>query len=395
MSNLGKLVIAITATTKGLEKAVTKSKSLLGGLTKGAAIPAVLGGAGAGAAASSLARIGDQYAYLGKQLEYMTGNAQDAERVQEQLHKISQETGTTMEANAGTFVKLSLASKQTGLTMDENLETIATLNKIMALTGTSGQQASAAVLQLSQALTSGKLAGDEFRSISENAPGLLMAIADASGIAAEDLREMSSQGKLTSQLLGEAFVTLNEQGTAVFGELPQTVSRGMNAIALSFGKVWDYINDNTGIIGRIEDALFQLAYYIEENAYQIEKWVNDGWNALIEKGPGVVDTITAIWGAIETLVGWITKAVEGYGVFLERLRAQNELMAAYQDLRRQEQYTQRQLEEGGYTQEEFDAIDPYAARNNVMNQVNNFNQNVSRSDVENITGEAALQASRI
>ena len=72
-------------------------------------------------------------------------------------------------------------------------------------------EASAAFTQLSQALGSGALRGDEFRSIAEQAPLVLQAISDETGIAAGDLKEYAAQGLLTSDIVIKALKRIESE----------------------------------------------------------------------------------------------------------------------------------------------------------------------------------------
>ncbi len=273
MAQLGKLSIAITATTKGLDKAAAKAKKALKSIGSAAnSLGGVLGIAGTGAAALGLVRVADAYSVMGSQLEYVTGSAEKAEHVQSQLYEISKQTGTNMKENADSFTKLTQAQEQTGLTTEQNLKVIGTLNALMIKTGTSGSQASAAMLQLSQALTSGKLAGDEFRSMSENAPGLLNALGEAMQIPRDQLKQMASDGELTSERLAQAFLDIAESGAVAFEDLPETASKGWNAVVLAFEQAWDKINDKTGIMKSLHDMLLEVGNWLEENTERFVEW---------------------------------------------------------------------------------------------------------------------------
>lgn len=249
---------------------VSKAKSVsVSGLTP---LQTALGGLATGASIVGLAKIGDKFTVMGSQLEYATGSAEDAVRVQDKLYQVSKKTGTQMEDNAGTFVKLQQASKMTGLSMEENLTVIGAINSLMIKTGTSGIQASAAMLQLSQALTSGKLAGDEFRSMAENAPGVLNALSEAMGIPRNELKDLASQGELTSQRLGQALLSIAESSDESFSDLPKTAAKGWNAVVLAFESAWARIGTESGVLGFMHDSLINLAEWIEENSVVFGEW---------------------------------------------------------------------------------------------------------------------------
>ena len=76
--------------------------------------------------------------------------------------------------------------------------------KSFKIGGASGQEQSAGMYQLTQALASGRLQGDEFRSIMENAPMLAQAISNYVGVGMGDLRQLSSEGKLTAEIIKNA-----------------------------------------------------------------------------------------------------------------------------------------------------------------------------------------------
>jgi len=74
-------------------------------------------------------------------------------------------------------------------------------NAVAIANGASAQAASAAFLQLSQALGSGRLQGDEFRSIAEQVPGILRLVADEMGVTVGQLKKLGADGKITSDIL--------------------------------------------------------------------------------------------------------------------------------------------------------------------------------------------------
>ncbi|EJS85907.1 Putative tail length tape measure protein, putative phage associated protein, partial [Pasteurella multocida subsp. multocida str. Anand1_buffalo] len=74
-----------------------------------------------------------------------------------------------------------------------------TLNKAMAVGGVGAQEQATALFQLSQALGSGRLQGDEFKSISESAPIILDVVAEYMGKSRAEVQKLASEGKITSK----------------------------------------------------------------------------------------------------------------------------------------------------------------------------------------------------
>lgn len=99
-----------------------------------------------------------------------------------------------------------------GVSLKDITSTFGGFRTAAVLGGATAAEASAAFTQLSQALGSGALRGDEFRSIAEQAPLVLQAISDETGVAAGDLKEYAAQGLLTSDIVIKALKRIEAEG---------------------------------------------------------------------------------------------------------------------------------------------------------------------------------------
>ena len=109
----------------------------------------------------------------------------------------------------------------------EAVKFTSTLDKAFKVSGTSAGEASAAMYQLNQAMTAGKLQGDEFRSVMENAPILAQKIAESIGVSMAQLKKLGSEGKITSDVIKKAVLGSADDIEAKYNQMP-----------LTFGKVW-------------------------------------------------------------------------------------------------------------------------------------------------------------
>ena len=107
------------------------------------------------------------------------------------------------------------------------------LNKVFRISGSSATEASNATYQLTQALASGRLQGDELRSILENAPLLAQEVAKYLGVSVGELRKMASEGLVTSDVIIDALFGAADSIEQRFSELPRTL-----------GDVWTSIKNN-------------------------------------------------------------------------------------------------------------------------------------------------------
>ena len=104
------------------------------------------------------------------------------------------------------------------------------INKQFALAGTSAQGAQAAMLQLTQAMSSGVLRGEELNSVLEQAPTITQAIAKYMGVTIGELRELASEGQVTAQVVKAALFAAAEETNAAFEAVPLTFSQGWNMV---------------------------------------------------------------------------------------------------------------------------------------------------------------------
>ena len=96
------------------------------------------------------------------------------------------------------------------------------INKQYVLAGTSAEGAAAATLQLTQALSSGTLRGEELNSVLEQAPTIVQAIGDYLGKTTGEIRELASEGQITSEVVKAAILSAAEETNAAFDAMPVT-----------------------------------------------------------------------------------------------------------------------------------------------------------------------------
>ena len=119
----------------------------------------------------------DKMQSLHSQLKQVTSGMTDYTHAEKALFEISQRTTASLEATTQTFVSTKRALAEMGVTTNQTLK----FTETMAVGGVNAESQKSALLQLSQALGSGVLQGDEFRSIAENAPSILDVVAEYMG----------------------------------------------------------------------------------------------------------------------------------------------------------------------------------------------------------------------
>lgn len=199
------------------------------------------------------------------------------------------------------------------------------IQKQMTIAGASTQEASNAMLQLSQALGSGVLRGDELNSIFEQAPNLIQSIADYLDVPIGKIREMAADGQLTADTVKAAIFSSADDINAKFEAMPMTWGQVwtsfQNSALMAFQPVLDKVNElanNDQFQGFVENAIGLLA--------QLAVYVLDFFNTLASIGTFISDN----WSIIAPIVYGVIAALIAYAAISGIVAAVNGVMAAAQ-----------------------------------------------------------------
>lgn len=166
---------------------------------------------------------------LNQKLEFLTGDT----GAYKKLFTMTQEVGVTMESANKIITRFAVVTNR-AFSIETMSEWSGTLIKSARATGTSTQEMTGALIQITQAMSAGRLMGDEYRSVTENLPLLTVALRDIFGRSTSSLKELSSQGLITNEVLIEAFGRTKE--------LLQGFPDSTDTIEASFGRLsssWD------------------------------------------------------------------------------------------------------------------------------------------------------------
>ncbi len=173
---------------------------------------------------------GDKFAQLEGRLKVVAGSSAAAGAAFRDLFQVSQRLGVATEETVQVFARLALGGKELGATRTEMVRLVETVQQFGRISGASQAEAAAGAQQLAQALASGKLQGDELRSILENMPRLAQAIAAGLNVSVGRLREMGSEGQLTGDKVFKAILSQTEKANQEFSALPKSVGQAWTAV---------------------------------------------------------------------------------------------------------------------------------------------------------------------
>lgn len=219
----------------------------------------VAGVLGAAFGVRELVQTADSFTEMENKIRNATESAEEFDDVMGKLRQMSNETRTDVTDNAQAFVRFNLVMRNMGHTTDETLRLIETLNKSLAVSGVSTQEASAGIRQLAQAFGSGRLSGDEFRSVMENLPPVAEAIAREMGVATGELKQMAADGEITSDVLASAIAKLSASADRDFANIQSTISSALVVVRNELGFWINDMNKAVGVSRALSGALLFLA----------------------------------------------------------------------------------------------------------------------------------------
>ena len=221
-------------------------------------------------------QIVDKYNNLNSRVALVNDGLQTQAKLQDKIFQAAQRSFATYESVADTVAKLNLLAGDAFKSNDESIKFAEIMNKSFAVAGTEAGQMSAALLQMNQALASGKLQGDEYRSIIENAPLIANAIANYMGKSRAEMKELSSKGAITSDIIKAAVFKAGDDIEKKVQAIPVSFGQAMNIIRNEairtfepiFKMISDGINSNgwkgfaSTISGVIREVAGQLQYWM-------------------------------------------------------------------------------------------------------------------------------------
>lgn len=224
------------------------------------------------------AEAADDLRLLGARVQVAAGSVRDGASAMAELEAISRRTQTSVEANSEVFTRLNSSIKAMGGTQADTLRLTETLGKAIKVSGASAVEAKAAMLQFGQALGSGKLAGDELRSLMETAPYLMRQMADAMGVPVGSLKKLGEEGKLTADVVAIAMQKASSSIEADFSKFPQTVSGAIAVMSDAAKRANKELDELTGTSTALTGASKGLGQVLDSLAVQFSNANAEGSN---------------------------------------------------------------------------------------------------------------------
>jgi tape measure domain-containing protein len=244
-----------------------------------------------------LVNLSDEFTQTTARLNMINDGTQNTDELFDKITASANRARASISQTADTVAKLSLNA---GDAFDSNDETILfaeNLNKLFAIAGTEQASIASASLQLTQALGSGVLRGEEFNAVFEAAPNIMQTVADYMNVPIGQLRQMAQDGQITADVVKNALLGATEEINTQFESMPMT-----------WAQVW------TGIMNEL--------YYASIPLLNVINWLAQNWSILQPIVLGVAAAL-AVYLLVTKGVELATKAWSAAQTFLNNVMSLN------------------------------------------------------------------------
>lgn len=279
--------------------------------------------------------ISDELVQTTSRLNMMNDGVQTTAELVNMVYAAAQDARGSFSQMADVVARFGNNAKDAFSSSEEVVAFADLIQKQMTIAGASTQEAANAELQLSQALGSGVLRGDELNSIFEQAPNLIQNIADYLDVPIGKIREMAADGELSADVVKAAIFSAADDINSKFNEMPMTwgqIWQSMqNTALIAFQPVLQRLNDlanseafQTFIQGAIEAmaTLANILLNVFDLAVSIGTFIGDNWSIIAPIVYGIVAALTA-YIAISAIVA----AINGVMAIAEGVKAAAQMMA--------------------------------------------------------------------
>lgn len=285
--------------------------AIAGGL-KGAFV--ALGGM---ALVSEIKETADAMMSLSSRIRLVTQN--DAERlsVESRLYAMSMKNRASLEDIGDLYYKTALSAQRFGATQEDVLRLTDIVSKSLIIGGADTAQQKATILQLSQALGSGVLQGDELSSLRENAPILMDQISKFFGVSMAGLKEMGAKGELTTEKLMQAILASGQTIDSQMGKITPTIGQAITVLGNKWSKFILDVQNSTGFFGQVAQLILDAVDLVGKAI----DWVKAEFGTATPEMMGMIEDFKALWQSLQPLIqaigtifmNWIVPALVLFG----------------------------------------------------------------------------------
>lgn len=253
---------------------------------------------------STALNLSDQLTSTTTRLNLMNDGLQTTQDLQNMIYLSAERARGSYQATADAVSKLGLMAGDAFGSSEEIIAFMEQVNKQFTIAGTEAAGIDAAMLQLTQAMGSGVLRGEEYNSILEQAPNIIQAIADYMEVPKGQLKDMAAEGQITADIVKAAMFAAADDTNAKFESMPKT-----------FSQIWTSFQ-NTALMA-FQPVLQRMNEIANSEAFQ--QFVNnaiEGLSMVAGVALEIFDLLVGVAGAVADNWSWLSPIIYGVAAAL-------------------------------------------------------------------------------
>lgn len=253
---------------------------------------------------SAALNLSDQLTSTTARMNLMNDGLQTTQDLQNMIYLSAERARGSYQATADAVSKLGLMAGDAFGSSQEIIAFMEQVNKQFTIAGTEAAGVDAAMLQLTQAMASGVLRGEELNSIFEQAPTIIQTIADYLDVPIGSIREMAAEGQITADIVKSAMFAAADETNAKFESMPKT-----------FSQIWTSFQ-NTALMA-FQPVLQRMNEIANSEAFQT--FVNnaiEGLSMVAGVALEIFDLLVGVAGLVAENWSWLSPIIYGVAAAL-------------------------------------------------------------------------------
>lgn len=283
---------------RSISNGVSSSNSLKSSFMK---IAAMIGGV---IGLNQITKASDEMVSISSRLNMIKAEGETVAEVQDKIFQSAQRSRGSYQDTADAIGKMGIMAKDSFKGTDELVLFMEQVNKHFVIAGTSAEGQKAAMLQLTQAMGSGVLRGEELNSVFEQAPTIIQSIADYLGEPIGKIRDLAKEGQLTSDIVKNALLFGADEVNAKFENMPKTFGQIKTAMANEAQKAFQPVLQQLNKV-LTNTKITEFISRIRSGIVDIASLTLEAFNLLASMGNFVMEN----WSYIAPVIGAVTTAL--------------------------------------------------------------------------------------
>lgn len=253
---------------------------------------------------SEALNLSDQLTTTAARMNLMNDGLQTTQDLQNMIYLSAERARGSYQATADAVSKLGLMAGDAFGSSQEIIAFMEQINKQFTIAGTEAAGVDAAMLQLTQAMASGVLRGEELNSIFEQAPTIIQTIADYLDVPIGSIREMAEDGQITADIVKAAMFAAADETNAKFESMPKT-----------FSQIWTSFQ-NTALMA-FQPVLQRMNEIANSEAFQtLVNNAIEGLSMVAGIALEIFDLLVGVSGAVADNWSWLSPIIYGVAAAL-------------------------------------------------------------------------------